>query len=246
MIDLHCLTWNLHRCRGQDGRVDPARTASALCDLVAQAPVDLLVLTEADEECAPFRGLLDLEAVTAATGLVSAHGDPALRWGPESHGFLGAVVLHRPDWELVAGHLLDLPGHCPRGAAILTFRAAGLTLRVVAAHLSLGQPLRIVQMRAFGQYLARQADLPTLLIGDLNEWRPWGGVALSRGLLGRRFAGPVRRSFPSAAPVLPLDRLMAAPGGGVAAEVVSAEAVSSATLRRVSDHLPLRARVTLG
>lgn len=240
MTEIECMTWNVHRCRGRDGVVDHVRTSDAIVELVLARSFDIVVLTEADGERHPYDALLDLDRVTAASGLTSAHADAYLRWGDASHGFLGTVVLHAPHLELLGGHLLDLPGQYPRGATILAFRCNDHVFRLVATHLSLGQALRAVQMRAIGQYLARHDDLPTLLVGDLNEWRPWGGLAFSQTVAGERFRGPVRRSFPATLPLLPLDRVMAAGS----ARVVDATTLSSPQLRRTSDHLPLRARVT--
>lgn len=241
MSTVECMTWNVHRCRGRDGLVDPGRTVGAIIDLIHQSPVDLVVLTEADRETPPYDAIIDLERITATTDLTSAHSDVTLRWGQGSHGFLGTIVLHSSRLELVGGHLLDLPGRYPRGATILKFRIASHVFRVVATHLSLGQALRAVQMRAIGQYLARHEALPTLLIGDLNEWRPWGGLAFAESLVGHAFVGPARRSFPAALPLLPLDRVMTtAPARVEAVRVASAPALS-----RLSDHLPLLASVRL-
>ncbi|MEL6642707.1 MAG: endonuclease/exonuclease/phosphatase family protein [Pseudomonadota bacterium] len=241
MTVIECMTWNVHRCRGRDGVIDPVRTADALIETLRAAAVDLVVLTEADAEQPPYGGLLDLGRLEAETGLASAHVDASLRWGDLSHGFLGTVVLHSGRLELLGGHLLDLPGHYPRGATILEFGLDGGAFRLIATHLSLGQPLRAVQMRAIGQYLARKTPMPTLLVGDLNEWRPWGGLAFSRPIAGTHFQGPALGSFPARFPILPLDRVLAiAP-----AKVAEARVLSSQMLRDTSDHLPLRARVML-
>ncbi|MFD0981483.1 endonuclease/exonuclease/phosphatase family protein [Tropicimonas aquimaris] len=242
MSTVECMTWNVHRCRGRDGIVAPDRTVDALLDIVRETPADLVVLTEADGELPPYGAIIDLDRVATATGLATAHADVSLRWGEGSHGFLGTVVLHGSKLELMGGHLLDLPGRYPRGATILTFRCPSHVFRVVATHLSLWQALRAVQMRAIGQYLARHEVLPTLLIGDLNEWRPWGGFAFSEVVVGQSFVGPARRSFPAAMPLLPLDRIMAAGP----AKVVAASIPSAPALRRMSDHLPLQATVLLG
>lgn len=242
MARLDCITWNVHRCRGRDGRIRPERTADVLIDLLASSPADLVVLTEADGERPPYGAVLDLDRIADATGLVWAHDEAALRWGPDSHGFLGTVVLHARRLERLDGHLLDLPGLYPRGATFMTFRCEARRFRIIATHLSLFQPLRMAQMRAIGQYLDRQQALPTVLAGDLNEWRPWNGLAFSQRIAGRRFRGPVRRSFPASCPVLPLDRVMGASG----ATVADAAVVTSRTLRDTSDHLPLRASVTFG
>lgn len=241
MLELDCMTWNVHRCRGNDKRFDPDRTAQVLLDLFRDSAPDILVLTEAEGEQPPFEELLDLDRITAASGLANAHVDASLRWGAASHGFLGTIVLHAPGIEVLEGHLLDLPGIYPRGATILTCRAGGRVFRIIATHLSLGQPLRVAQMRAVGQYLARHRDMPVLLIGDLNEWRPWGGLAFSERVAHQAFNGPARRSFPAGFPMLPLDRIMAT----APFQVRNARFLTSSDLRKTSDHLPLRATVTL-
>jgi endonuclease/exonuclease/phosphatase family metal-dependent hydrolase len=188
------------------------------------------------------RDILDLATVEARTGLYHAHRLRAHRWGDTSHGFLGVVLLTAPRIEVEDVTLLDLPGHCHRGAVIADLRHEGRPLRLVGTHLSLSQVLRIVQMRTLGQHLLRRAPRPTVLCGDLNEWRPWGGTAFSRKVLGERFTGPAPATFPVRWPVLPLDRVLAAGG----ARVLEAQVLDGAGIRLASDHRPLRARVTLG
>jgi endonuclease/exonuclease/phosphatase family metal-dependent hydrolase len=239
---LDCVTWNLHRARGADGRVDPARSGTVLArEVCPPGAADILVLQEADDEAPPHRGLLDLDRLAAETGLRPAQRAPGLRWGAASHGFHGVVVLLGPGIAVEGAALLDLPGRCPRGAVVIDARAGGCAFRLIGTHLSLGQLFRIAQMRVIGQYLARRPERPTLLVGDLNEWRPWAGAAFSPRLLGRRFAGPALATFPAGRPVLPLDRvLVTAPGGVTAARVLDGPGI-----REASDHRPLAARVAL-
>ncbi|MEL7299203.1 MAG: endonuclease/exonuclease/phosphatase family protein [Pseudomonadota bacterium] len=241
MLHLNCLTWNVHRCRGRDGTVNADRTQTALTGLLRTRDIDLLVLTEADGEQRPYRSLMDIERLEKDTGLLSAHHSPTLRWGAESDGFLGTIVLHSERVRLIDGALLDLPGHYPRGAVVLTCEGADRGFRVVATHLSLAQVLRVAQMRAIGQHLDRREGLPTLLIGDLNEWRPWRGLAFSGRVAGRAFAGPPRRSFPAAFPLLPLDGALTADG----ARVLEAAVIRQDDMRVASDHLPLFARIEI-
>jgi endonuclease/exonuclease/phosphatase family metal-dependent hydrolase len=221
--------------------VDPDRTATVLCEEVLAQPVDLVVLQEADEEIPPHRGILDLAGIEARTGLTHVHRERSARWGAESHGFLGTVVMARPGVEIEALTLLDLPGHCHRGAVIADLRTAGHPLRVVGAHLSLSQALRIVQMRTLGQHLFRRDRRPTVLCGDLNEWRPWGGLAFSKAVLGARFEGPALPTFPVRRPILPLDRVLAARG----ARVLDARVLDGDGIRMASDHRPLTARIEI-
>ncbi len=239
---LACLTWNVHRARGSDGRVDPGRVAAALAhEACAGAPPDVLALQEADTEARPHRGLLDLGRLERETGLVHAQAAPGLRWGDESHGLHGVVVLLAARVAVAHADLLDLPGHCPRGAVVLEARVEGTPVRIVATHLALGQPLRMAQLRVVGQYLDRRPPMPTILMGDLNEWRPWGGVALSPRLLGRRFAGPAPATFPVRRPCLPLDRILATPP----ARVRAARVLDGPLTVAASDHRPLAAEVEL-
>lgn len=83
--------------------------------------------------------------------------------------------------------------------------------------------------------------MPTLLLGDFNEWR--AGSASALALLEPRFGpfGPHRPSFPSRLPFLALDRILGHPHG-----LVLGPQVHDTVLARVaSDHLPIRARIDL-
>ncbi|MBF9036214.1 endonuclease [Rhodobacterales bacterium HKCCE2091] len=236
MSTLNLVTWNVHRCKGRDGRCDPSRIAKALKEDVATVGPQVLALQEADDEGSDQVGLLDLSEVESATGLRYV---PGLRWGPDSHGFQGSVLFLAPELEIAHADVLDLPGVWPRGAVVLDL--AEPALRLVATHLSLSLALRAAQMRTIGQYLARRPPLPLVVAGDLNEWMPWGSVALSRKVTGQRLRGPVRRTFPSSGPTLPLDRIL----GGDGVEVTEARALDTPALRAASDHLPLAGRLRL-
>ena len=237
---LSCVSWNIHRGRGNDGVVDPARTLDVLLAEVWRAGTDVLVLTEADAERPPHEGLLDLARLAAGTGLRQVH-DGAARWGAESHGFLGVLVFVSPSLTVEDVALVDLPGRCHRGAVVVDAVREGRPLRIVGTHLSLSQALRVAQMRTLGQHLFRRGARPTVICGDLNEWRPWGGLAVSRGITGLRLTGPAPATFPTAWPVLPLDRiLVTAPG-----RIARAEVRDGPGIRIASDHRPIAAEIVL-
>jgi endonuclease/exonuclease/phosphatase family metal-dependent hydrolase len=236
-----CVSWNIHRGKGRDGRVDPARIASVLAQDVCAPNVDALILQEADEDYPPHRGFLDLARIETTTGLSAVHTAPATRWGLESHGFLGVIVFVQAGWVVQDVTLLDLPGHCHRGAVIVDLARSGTALRLIGTHLSLSQALRVAQMRTIGQHLFRRAPRQTVLCGDLNEWRPWGGLALSSRISGLALSGPVRTSFPMGLPFLPLDRILAS----APARVIRVERLDSSAIRDASDHHPLRGEVLL-
>ena len=237
---LACATWNIHRTRGADGRTDPARVLAAILGTPALGQADILALQEAEEECPPHAGFPALADLPAQTGLCPVH-DKASRWGEASQGFLGTILYLRP--PLVAAHVavLDLPGVCARGAVVAEVLGAPRPFRVVATHLSLSQALRIVQMRTIAQHLARRPAMATVLIGDLNEWRPWGGLALLPRIAGRRLTGPAVATFPARLPLLPLDRILC----DVRGAVTGARAIATPAVRAASDHLPLAAALSL-
>ena len=236
-----CASWNIHRGRGGDGLVNPVRIADVLERDICHPMLDALILQEADEELPPHRGFLDLARVEAATGLRHVHSAAESRWGTDSHGFLGVIIFVRPEWHIEDVTLVDLPGHCHRGAVIADLAGDGQLLRLIGTHLSLSQGLRVAQMRTLGQHLFRRPTRQTVLCGDLNEWRPWGGLALSRRVTGLAFAGPAPATFPIGRPFLPLDRILATSP----ARVVRTRVLDSEGIRMASDHRPISAEIML-
>lgn len=241
LVVLRLATWNVHRGRGEDGVVDPARTADVLAREVAPEAADALLLQEADEEADPQRGFLDLAGIEARTGLRSAHAREALRWGEDSDGFHGNVVLLADGLEVEEAVALDLPGRNHRGAVVLDLRRRRARFRLIGIHLSRLQALRVAQMRTIGQHLARRSPRPLIVAGDTNEWRPWGGLAFGSAVVGRALTGPARATFPTPRPLLPLDRVLAADG----AIVERTSVLDGPGIRSASDHRPLAARVRL-
>lgn len=237
---LRCATWNVHRAKGSDGKVDPARIEEVIGHVFGPRDLDVLALQEADGECRPHRRIFDVQRIAEDTGLEYIH-KTASRWGPESDGFLGTIVFLSPALQHRQIEVIDLPGHCHRGAISVEAVYGPRPVRVMSTHLSLFQPLRVVQMRILGQYLRRRPPMQTILLGDLNEWRPWGGLMFHRKLVGTALRGPVRRTFPSAWPILPLDRILT----DAPSTVSGSCAVNAAAVAIASDHLPLKAIVTV-
>ncbi len=240
-VPFTCVSWNIHRGRGNDGVIDPDRIARVLHHEVAPPGLDALILQEADTETPPHRGFLDIARIEAETGLAHLHGNPSHRWGSESHGFLGTVVFLNRAATVEEVVLIDLPGHCHRGAVVVDITQDGRELRLIGTHLSLSQGLRMAQMRTIGQHLFRRAPRLTILAGDLNEWRPWGGLALSPRVTGLTLKGPAQATFPVSRPLLPLDRVLVSPP----ARVTETRVLDGPGIRMASDHRPLRARIAL-
>ncbi len=242
LVEFSCISWNIHRGVGNDGRFDPDRTQQVLADEVWRTGTDALILQEADEDCPPHGGLLDIAAIEQVTGLRYAHRAAEHRWADNSHGFLGVIFFLHPRIKVEAIELVDLPGHCHRGAVVAELVRDGYRFRLIGTHLSLTQILRLTQLRTISQHIFRKKDMPTVLVGDLNEWRPWGGLALSPQLLGQRFDGPSKATFPIKRPFLPLDRALASPP----ARVLDTQVLDGPGIRMASDHRPLAAQIAMG
>jgi endonuclease/exonuclease/phosphatase family metal-dependent hydrolase len=226
-------SYNVHKCVGTDRRFDPARTVAVIAEIGA----DVLALQEADRRFGDRAGLLDLAAIEREAGLVPA---PVVN-GHAGHGWHGNLLLVRAGL-LRRLHQVVLPGLEPRGALVADIEFAQGPLRVVGAHLGLLRQSRRLQIERLLAHAAETADHPTVVMGDLNEWRhgrrsALHGFAPSFGPTGR--GAP---SFPAYFPVLALDRIIARPGGILG----PVRAHDTPLARRASDHLPIKAHVRLG
>lgn len=228
---LRVASYNVHKCVGTDGRFDPARTSQVIQELDA----DVVALQEADRRFGDRAGLLDLAQLQRDSGLELV---PAAAQA-QSHGWRGNVLLFRRG-AVRQVQQIALPGLEPRGAVVVEIGLeAGRAIRVIAAHFGLLRSSRRQQARAISALAG--ADMPTLLMGDLNEWRQRGRSPF--GDLGAAFAQIPAGipSFPSRRPLLALDRIIASRRG-----LLSAVAVHDTPLARIaSDHLPIRAVVDL-
>lgn len=223
-------SYNVHKCVGVDGRFDPSRVAQVIREI---AP-DIIALQEADKRFGARHGLLDLARLKEETGLVPV---PVASANAAAHGWHGNVVLFRQG--LVRDvHQVSLPGLEPRGALVVDLDLEGGTeVRIVAAHLGLLRRSRSQQTRMLLDVMRNRDERPTLLLGDLNEWRLGDRSSLKE--LGPAFGAlplPVP-SFPSGLPLLALDRIIAN-----RPEMLSDVMVHDTPLARIaSDHLPIKA-----
>ncbi len=228
-------TYNVQKGLGLDMRRDPTRTARVIGELDA----DIVALQEADRRFGDRAGVLDLEALREITGLAPV--PMSNRSGRLAHGWHGNLVLIR-DAEVEDVHPITLPGLEPRGAVVVDLKLGPHPLRIVAAHLGLLRGSRLMQARALAEAHREGDGRPTILMGDLNEWRVGSRsslLPLARAMGGH--AAPGIPSFPAGMPVLSLDRVLTC----TAADVLEIAPHSSPLARIASDHLPVRARLRL-
>ncbi len=237
MSNLIVSSYNIHKAVGTDMRRDPARTVQVIGELGA----DIVALQEVDRRFGDRRGVLDPDILHSRTGLVPV----ALtdRLGTRAHGWHGNLLLLRGA-EVEQARAVTLPGLEPRGAIVADIRIAGQPLRVIAAHLGLLHQSRLLQARFLSQEIEAGDGRPTLVMGDFNEWRLGAGCSLMplrRELRAVKRSAQTIASFPAQMPVLPLDRII----GCRRAEIGDLRAHDSTLARKASDHLPIRAALTL-
>jgi endonuclease/exonuclease/phosphatase family metal-dependent hydrolase len=225
-------SYNVHKCVGTDQRFDPDRVAAVIGEIQA----DVIALQEADERFGERSGLLDLVHLERSCGLLPV----PVRGTAKGHGWHGNVLLFRQG-TVKDVHQISLPGVEPRGALVVDLDLACGPLRIIAAHLGLLRRSRAQQAEAILAAMQARTERPTLLMGDLNEWRLGQRSALLR--LNPAFGpiGAALPSFPSRFPMFALDRILANP----ARLITSLEVHDTPRARLASDHLPLKARVDL-
>ena len=223
MSDFRLATWNIRKCVGLDRRRDPHRVARVLAGLEA----DVIALQEADKRLGRRPAALTRDLIESETDLkvADAGGHEA------SIGWHGNALLLRSDLEVVQRHSLHLPGFEPRGALIFDVSGRGQNLRVVGVHLGLLRASRRAQLAAIRSHLDAMRPMPTVILGDFNEWSNSNGL---EPLVGFDVHSP-GRSFHAARPVAALDRIALDKGG----EMLDAGVIETLETRVASDHLPV-------
>lgn len=226
-----CLaSYNIHRCFGTDRKYLPERVAEVIqaldSDIVALQEVDMRLLVDGRPQLDFLAHTLRMTAIAGA----SIH---------DHRGHFGNALLTRFTVHQVRRVDLSIRRFEPRGAIDADLIAGGLPFRVIATHLGLNAAERRLQVRRLLHALeSGPQNVPCVILGDFNEWKPTGGAIRA---LDRRFGGAVAlRTFPSRFPLLPLDRIWLWPQP--ATHHVRAYATPLARL--ASDHLPIRAEAT--
>lgn len=229
MTRLVLASWNIRKCIGLDRRRDPARVIRVINEMDA----DIVALQEADRRLGNRPAALPDFLVRRETDLV-----PVEAGGHEtSLGWHGNALLLRSNLQCVERHSLSLPGLEPRGAIIAEVESKHQKFRIAGVHLGFLRPYRQRQLRAIREHLEALPPLPTVVMGDFNEW------SASRGFetLGDFRVHSPGATYHSRRPVAPLDRFAVCPE----ISVDQVEVVETPLSRIASDHLPIRARVGL-
>jgi endonuclease/exonuclease/phosphatase family metal-dependent hydrolase len=223
-------SYNIHSGVGLDRRCVSARTARVLKELEC----DIYALQEVDNQPGDHEESLQLDHFARALNMTAVPGLRIVR----KTGEYGNAILTRLPVLSVRRHDLSHSWFEPRGAIDVQLDVRGTALRVIATHLGLSRSERRQQwqrlMVALGEI---PADVPTILLGDMNEWyRRAATLSEAHRAFGEP---PAPAAFPSFAPFLALTRIWVRP----LQALVSMHVHRSETARQASDHLAVKAVV---
>ncbi|MBI1217506.1 MAG: metal-dependent hydrolase [Rhodobacteraceae bacterium] len=221
---LRVASWNIRKCLGVDRRRDPDRTLR----VIAATGADIVALQESDRRLGPRPAALPASLIAAG----SIFRPLPLGQSAVSLGWHGNALLVRPEIELLDVHRLDLPSFEPRGAVSADLQRGRDRFRVVGLHLGLRGADRLRQLGRLVDWLDRQPPLPTLILGDFNEWAP--DAPLLPLAPGFRVLAP-GHSFHARLRLAPLDRIALSDRFSVTAQGMMDQGEAA----RASDHLPI-------
>ena len=235
-VDLRVATYNIHRCRGMDRRVMPARIAEVLRVIDA----DIIALQEVVGAGPDGSGQAEEIGAALGMGWIMAPVRQLRR-----HLF-GNVVLSR--FPIVNHSQYDLswrtcePRGCQRADLEL---GAGRVLHIYNVHLGTAVLERRYQAPRLASFVHdHRVTGPKIILGDFNEWmRGLATQTLSSLFQSIDISAHLRRrrTYPGFFPVVHLDHIYYE--GKV--DIRSVELPRTRRALMASDHLPLVANLTV-
>jgi endonuclease/exonuclease/phosphatase family metal-dependent hydrolase len=229
---IRVVSYNIHGGVGRDKHFVPNRIVEVLREIDA----DIIALQEVESRTTGFDMLefiaeaLSMRAIPGPT-LLTADGD-----------YGNGVLTHMPIANVRAIDL-SFPNREARGAIDAELQAGrgdnAPLLRIIATHLGLHPVERRTQVKQLLSIFEQERDLPTIFMGDINEWS-----LIGRPLrwLHRHFARtPAPATFPASFPLFALDRIWVHPRDLIQTVFAHATPLS----REASDHLPIVANLRI-
>ena len=246
-------SYNMRKAVGTDRRRRPDRVLAVLQEIDA----DIVALQEADKRfgtraSAVPHALIDSHGLYKPVEFGVSHSrlahaipfgeaiETRLGLGIKNLGWHGNAILVKRDIEIIGYEALDLPTLEPRGAVLAELVVRGQELRVVGMHLDLSGLWRKRQvMRILDHIQRRHRPMPTVIMGDTNEWSKGGGVL-------REFAPGYQMadtgfSFHARRPIAALDRIIVEK----CLSIASCGVHQSVAASKASDHLPVWAKLSV-
>jgi len=241
----------MRKAVGTDRRRDPQR----VLDVLREIDADVVALQEADKRFGG-RGSAVPHELIHSHGLYNpvhlgvrhkrplekarAHAERLFKIDTRNIGWHGNAILVKRHIGVLGCQALELPTLEPRGAVIAELLIGEKAVRVVGMHLDISGLWRRRQIRAILEAVeSRPQKMPTILMGDTNEWRAAAGCL--KELNGDFQIAPTGPSFHARRPIAALDRIIVHKD----LEIEAAGVHMSGAARRASDHLPIWARVSV-
>lgn len=237
-IEIRIATYNIHKARGLDRRVQPKRIAEVLKEVDA----DIIALQEVPGMDDPSRERNQIRAIAEELELDFRIGENRRLHG----GAYGNAVLTRLPIVAHRNHDITWGKYEPRGCLQVTIssgkaqHATPQLLQIYNVHLGTGFFERRHQASRLLDVLGGQNEAPParIVLGDFNEWTR----GLTSRLLSQHFssAEPRRRlgrarSYPGVLPLFHLDHIYY----DSALELTNIKLQRSRLALVASDHLPL-------
>ena len=226
---LRIVTYNVHKCRGMDGRTHPERIASVL----ERMNPDIAALQEVIG--AGPRGPGQDERISQRLGMASVLA-PArmLRGHLYGNALLSRIPIHHHTVFDLSENGLE-----PRLLQRVDLSFQGHRIHLYNAHLGTSQRERGRQAIKLIHFLSDPSVRgPKILVGDFNEWRKGPATRL----LAEAFQGfsllpflKWRRTYPGILPIFHLDHIYYR--GPV--EVLKVEVPRTLSTLIASDHMPI-------
>ena len=244
-------SYNMHKAIGLDRRRNPARVLEVLREMDA----DVVALQEADKRFGTRSSAVPHELIDGhglykpvEFGVSHSRLAHALPYGEalenklglatRNLGWHGNAILVKREVEITGCEALKLPTLEPRGAVVAELKVRGQPIRIIGMHLDLSGLVRKRQIRAVLKHIdACHEDMPTVMMGDMNEWRVANGCLAE---FGEDYViadtGP---SYHSRRPVAGLDKIVC----DARLKIEECGVHLSDKSRMASDHLPVWARL---
>ena len=235
MPTIRVATYNIHRCRGLDGRTSPSRIA----DVIRTIDPDIIALQEVVGASPRSAGHAEELGAQLGMGWVMA---PARHL---RHALFGNAVLSRLPILHHVQYDLSWKTCEPRCCQRVDIAVGSHTLHLYNVHLGTAYLERRYQASRLVSFVHdRRVGQPKIVLGDFNEWmRGLATQMLSQRLnsIDLRAHLRRRRTYPAVLPLLHLDHIYYE--GKV--EVARLELPRTRLALLASDHLPLVAELTV-
>jgi endonuclease/exonuclease/phosphatase family metal-dependent hydrolase len=235
---LRVATYNVHGCRGMDGR----RSEERIAEVIAMLDVDVIGVQELDLN-RPRSAGVDQAAVIAKHLGWHHHFHPALRVADAQYG---DAILSRYPMKLRKAQ--ELPSVrtrvCPesRAAIWVEIETPGGAVQMINTHLGLGRRERFMQAQLLAgpEWLGGfEKNDPVILMGDFNSLPGSPPFELLARQLrdARTFVSPTPRlrTFPTRLPLLAVDHILV----NDRLRVHSIKVARNASTKIASDHFPI-------